>query len=621
MLSVVGVAAHRGGSTIFQIELALPTQRAYGQRVQDLLLDRDAELAALADRLDRVRAGSGGVIVVEGPAGIGKSSLLAVVARLAGDDGMTVAGTRGGPLEQYAVWGTARDLLEPLRSRSDWSELAAGAAALSRRALDADAPEPALAGDAMHAAVHGLVWLAFNLVERAPTLLIVDDVHWADAASLRWLAQLARRLDELPLAVLCAVRTGEPPGAPEPLAELLAAAPDPPIRPRPLGPAAAQALVAARLPAADAAFAHACHAVTAGNPFLLGALLNHLVAERITPDAATAERLNAFGPDQIARGVERQLARLPVGASSLARALAVLGTGAPLRHAARLARLDAQRAAHAADGLRAAGLVQGAQQIALAHPLIAGALYANLAPGERALWHADAARVLSDEHADPERVALHLLRTDPQGDPSTVAALRAAAASATARGAPESAARFLRRAVAEPPLEQDAPASVRLELGLALAAHIQRDAPAQLLEAVALAGSPGRRAEIALSGARALGLAGHFDHAIELCRSGLGEAAGIPADLHARLAAELAGVGWLRATTVAEAHQHLRLASAAPPLALWKINAAWAAACDGGPAGERSALGSGARTRGTRRRRRFAAEHARDVRADRRRRP
>ena len=307
---------------------------------------------------------------------------------------MTVAGARGGPLEQDAVWGTARHLLEPLRSRPDWSELNGGAAALSRRALDPEAPEPALAGDAMHAAVHGLVWLACNLAERAPTLLIVDDVHWADAASLRWLAQLARRLEELPLGVLCAVRTGEPPGAPEPLAELLAAAPEPPIRPRPLGPDAAQALVAARLPAADAAFAHACHAVTAGNPFLLGALLDHLVAEQIAPDAATAARLSAFGPDQIALGVERQLQRLPAGASPLARALAVLGPGAPLRHAARLARLDPRHAARAADGLRAAGLVHGDGPIALAHPLIAGALYAHLAPGERALWHADAARML-----------------------------------------------------------------------------------------------------------------------------------------------------------------------------------------------------------------------------------
>ena len=395
------------------------------------------------------------------------------------------------------------------------------------------------------------------------------------------------RLEELPLGVLCAVRTGEPPGAAEPLAELLAAAREPPIRPRPLGPAAAQALVAARLPAADAAFAHACHAVTAGNPFLLGALLNHLVGERITPDAATAERLSAFGPDQIARGVERQLQRLPVGASSLAHALVILGDGAPLRHAARLARLDPRHAAHAADGLRAAGLAQGAQQIGLAHPLIAGALYANLAPGERALWHADAARVLSDERADPERVALHLLRTDPQADPDTVAALRAAAASATARGAPESAARFLRRAVAEPPLDQNAAASVRLELGLARAAHVQPDAPAMLHEAVEFAASAAQRTEIALRGARALGLAGRFDHALDLSRRGLEHSTETPPDDRERLQAELICNAWHHPHTTHEARARLQAQRLEPSrLALWRVNAAMQAMLDGRPASD-----------------------------------
>ena len=559
--------------------------------MRTLLLDRDAELGALERRLSAIRAGEGRVVVIEGPAGIGKSSLLAAVARSAGEAGMTVAGARGGPLEQDAVWGTARHMLEPLRSRPDWSELNGGAAALSRRVLDPEAPEPALAGDAMHAAVHGLVWLAFNLAERAPTLLIVDDVHWSDAASLRWLAQLARRLEGLPLGVLCAVRTGEPPGAPEPLAELLAAAPEPPIRPRPLGSDAAQTLVAARLPAADAAFADACHAVTAGNPFLLGALLDHLVAEDIAPDAATAERLSAFGPDQIARGVERQLQRLPAGASPFARALAVLGPGAPLRHAARLARLDPRHAARAADGLRAAGLVRGDGPIALAHPLIAGALYAQLGPGERALWHADAARMLSDERADPERVALHLLRTDPEADPATVAALRAAAASATARGAPESAARFLRRAVDEPPLDPDAAASIRLELGLARAAHVQPDAPAVLREAVELAASATQRTEIALRGARALGLAGRFDHALDLSRRGLENSAGTPPDDRERLEAELNGNAWHHADTTRESRARLQAQRQEPGrLGLWRVNAAMQATLDGRPASEVHAL-------------------------------
>ena len=172
-----------------------------------------------------------------------------------------------------------------------------------------------------------------------------------------------------------------------------------------------------------------------------------------------------------------------------------------------------------------------------------------------------------------------------------MAVLRAAAERAGVRGAPESASMFLRRALAEPPPDRAVEADVRSELGLALAAHVQPDAPALLLEAVELAGSPNRRAEIALSGARALGLAGHFDNAIELCRRGLEQPAGIPADLLARLEAELVCDAWLHASTVPEAHERLRrLASSTPPLELWRINAAWEAMCDGRPASEARAL-------------------------------
>ena len=304
----------------------------------------------MSRQLNSIRAGHGRLVVVEGPAGIGKSSLLSALTRQAEAQGLTTVTARGGPLEQDAIWGIARQLFEPIRDSPDWTELSSGAASLAARALDPATPEPTvLAGDAMHAAVHGLVWLACNLCERRPAMLVVDDVHWADAASLRWLASLARRLDELPLGVLCAVRTGEPPSDPDLLAELLATAPDPAVRPGPLGMPAAKAIVAERLPGADVAFAQACHGVTGGNPFLLGALIAYLLAEGIAPDEATASRLSTFGPDQIVRGVERQLSRLPAGATGLALAVAVLGRNAPLRHAARLAQQPMSQAADLAD--------------------------------------------------------------------------------------------------------------------------------------------------------------------------------------------------------------------------------------------------------------------------------
>ena len=213
----------------------------YGGLVRTRLLEREAELQALTRQVAAVRAGAGRVIAVDGPAGIGKTSLLAAVADSAEADGVTVLRARSGPLEQDAAWGVARQLFEPLRAGAVWGELAVGAAKLATRALDPATAEPASAGDAMYAAARGLVWLAANLAARGPAVLVVDDVHWADAPSLRWLAQLARDLDGLALGVLCAVRSGEPPSDPGLLAELLAAAPEPPVRPRPLSPLAAAA--------------------------------------------------------------------------------------------------------------------------------------------------------------------------------------------------------------------------------------------------------------------------------------------------------------------------------------------------------------------------------------------
>ncbi|MEV4623127.1 AAA family ATPase [Asanoa sp. NPDC049573] len=548
-----------------------------------VLLQRDAELASLGRQVAAVRAGIGRMIIVDGPAGIGKSSLLGATAETASAAGVRTLRAAGSPLEQDAGWGVARQLFAPLPA----AEFPPGAAELARRALDADRAEPVRGGDAMHAALHGLTWLAVGLAERGPTLLVVDDVHWADPLSLRWLAGLGRQLGELPLAILCAVRTGEPPTSADLLDELLALAPEPPVRPGPLGPAAVAAVVAQRLPQAGPTFAAACHAATAGNPFLVGALLNHLVAERVEPTDEFAATLSAFGPEQVARSVGRQLLRLPPGSASLARAFAVLGRGTPLRHARSLAGLSGNDALRVADRLRAAGLLDRADDgWFLVHPLVAGALYGSLAGGERSQWHARAARLLAGERADPEAVALHLLRTEPARDAATVATLREAAARASLRGAPQSAAVFLRRALAEPPLSVSVEADVRSDLGLALAAHVDPEAPALLAAAVDLAASPSQRSRIALSGARALGLGGHFVEAGRLCRLGLDHADGIAPEVRAHLEAELLGNIWLDTSTVDEARARLSPSSSPG----WRVIASLAALFDGAPAASTVAL-------------------------------
>jgi DNA-binding NarL/FixJ family response regulator len=522
------------------------------------LLQRDAEMALLESQLGQVRAGNGRVVVVEGPAGIGKSSLLGHAARAAEGSGMRALRAWAGPLEQQAGWGVARQLFAPVSEEPDWSSLAVGAAALSRRVLDPDPGAPAPTGDAVHAAAHGLTWLACGLAERTPTLLVVDDVHWADIPTLRWLAQLSRQLDELPLGVLCAVRSGEPVQRPDVLAELLAAAPAPPVRPRPLGPEAVASIVGARMPGAGRTFAHACHAASAGNPFLLGTLVDQLVAEGVEPSEEVGARLTSFGPEQVARSVARQLSRLPAGASDLAHAFVILGRRSPLRQAAALARLDLTGAQRLADLLVDIGLLDvGDEGSALTHPLVDRALYRGMPDGERSLWHRRAADLLVRQRADAEAVGLHLLRSEPAAEPATVDVLREAADRAATRGAPESAVVFLQRALAEPPASREVEAEVRSELGLALAAHVRPGARDLVYDAVDLATEPGRRLDIALRGSRALGLAGYFEDAVGLCRRALGESGTAPPEQRDRLEAEMVCNMVLQASTVAEARDRI----------------------------------------------------------------
>jgi DNA-binding NarL/FixJ family response regulator len=549
------------------------------------MLQRDLEMTLLESQLGQVRAGHGRVVVVEGPAGIGKSTLLAHVALEAESAGMRVLRAWGSPLETQAGWGVARQLFAAVSGTLEWSQLAVGAAALSRRVLDPEPGVPAPTGDAMHAAAHGLTWLACGLAERTSTLLVVDDVHWADTPTIRWLAQLSRQIGELPLGLLCALRGGEPLDSPDVLAELLAAAPAPPVRPRPLGPEAVTAIVGARLPAADEAFAHACHAASAGNPFLLGALVDQLIAEDVEPTRQVGARLTSFGPEQVARSVHLQLSRLPRGAAELARAFVVIGRRSRLLQAAALAGLELAEAQRLADLLVGVGLLAaGTEGYALTHPLVAGALYRAMPHGERSLWHRRAAHLLVRQGADVDAIGLHLLHSEPAAEPSTVAVLREAAHRAGQRGAPESAVGFLRRALAEPPGSREVEAEVRGELGLALAAQVRPGARDLVYEAVDLATDPDRRLDLALRGSRALGLAGHFDDAVELCRRALVDPGAAPPEQRERLEVEMVCNMILQASTVAEARDRLR--RQVPRLGqagVWTVLTSWEPLCTAQP--------------------------------------
>lgn len=452
------------------------------------LLEREPELAQITGALERANEGQGVLLVVEAAAGLGKTSLLDAAVESARAQGMAALRARGSPLEREFAYGVVRQALEPALTATPVDErdsLFAGAAGLARPLLGTAAEAPlTTVGDPSYATLHGLYWLLFNLSCRAPLTLIVDDAHWADTPSLRFLCFVAARLDDLPVALTMAWRTSDP-GAERAELGMLACRPDAvAVRPRPLSPAAVAALLESAMGAApDSDFVAACHEATAGNPFFLHRLLSELVSLGIDPDAGQAARVRRLGPRAVSRAVLVRLSGLDPEAPAFARALAVLGDGATLAEVVALAGLRERGAARLADLLVQAAVIKRSRALEFVHPIVREAIYRDLPPRERAAAHARAARSLASAAATPERVAAQLLETEPAGASCAVEQLRAAARQASATGAFEGAVRYLRRALAEPP-EAPLRPEVLLELGTAGIAAGQADGQQALEQAL-----------------------------------------------------------------------------------------------------------------------------------------
>lgn len=423
------------------------------------LLERERELETLSDAIRHVKEGGGGSVLVQGSAGLGKSRLLARARRDAGAAGIGVLEARGASLERDFAFGVARQLFEAPVAAADPEErerLFGGAAGLSKRLFEEAGPElVAQGGDAAFGALHGLYWLTVNLGDRGPLLLSVDDAHWADAPSLRFLDYLSRRLEGLPILLVAAGRMPDPEGGNPIWAGLAAEPAGHVLLPGPLSESAATELVRGRLEGAEEEFCRACHEATGGNPLFLRELLAALEEAGIEPTAATAPSVTGVGPPAVARFVLHRLERLGPSATEIARAAAVLGDAADLRMSAQAAGVDAAEAPSVVDRLVEAGVLAPTQRLAFAHPIVQAAIYESLLPGDRAARHAAAAELLAADGAPIERVAAHLLLAPPTGDAARVATLSAAAARAAERGAPATAATYLRRALEEPPADAE----------------------------------------------------------------------------------------------------------------------------------------------------------------------
>src|SRR4051794_37542314 len=443
-----------------------PVPRDSGSRI----VERDKEVTLLGMLLGDAVGGEGRVALIEGPAGIGKTRLLAEARLQAPSYGMTTLSARGSELEREFPFGVARQLFEgALADPSQRERLFQGAAEPARAVFESPS-EPSGAGegpgDASFAALHALFWLAVNITSEGPLLLAVDDLHWVDSPSLRFLAYLTRRLEGLPIAIATTLRTGEPPSDPALIAEIIQDPATAPVRPRPLTEAAVAEMVRARLgPEADATFCSAVHRATVGNPLLLRQLLSALESDGVEPDAEHAHVVRDIGQGAVSRSVLLRLERLGPEATSVARAVAVLGEHADLPSIGALAGIDEQHVANASAALARAEILRPERPLGFVHPLVRDAVYHDLSLGERELQHARAARILADSGAPAEQVAAHLLAVPRRGDRWVSELLQEAAHDAMRKAAPESAVAYLRRALDEPP-PPDQLARVRFELGV-----------------------------------------------------------------------------------------------------------------------------------------------------------
>ncbi len=469
------------------------------------LVGRENEQEVAGQLLEEAIAGAPRVAFIVGEPGIGKTSLLDELANRAEQRGCLALRGSAAEFEQELPFGLIVDALDEylgsLEPRAfsrlaseDVSEIAGVFPAL--RSLEQASPGPTTAAERFRAH-HAVRDLIERLAGPQPLVLVLEDLHWADGASVELVSHLLRRPPQAPVLVAGSFRTGQADRGLEAAIAAAAAGGDA-VRRVDLGPLASSA-AGELVDAAGAAELEQLYRASGGNPFYLLQLARGGGGDY-------GARRGGEVPPAVVAAIVAELDGLSGSARRFAEAAAVAGDPFELDLTMATAGVDDQDALDAIDELAARDLIRPGEvprRFGFRHPLVRSAVYESTAAGVRLAAHERAATALADRGAPASSRAHHVAQSARHGDLEAVAVLREAGEGAAQR-APASAAQWFEIALGL--LPASAPASERVELLMALAGAKAatgrfEDARAALLESIQLTPGDSEALRITLIGA------------------------------------------------------------------------------------------------------------------------
>jgi DNA-binding CsgD family transcriptional regulator len=497
---------------------------------------RGEELAVVRAGVEALGRGEGAAVWVEGEPGIGKSSLVAE-ALAGGAAGWDIGWGTAGKLTERLPLGVMLDCLQVRPGSPDPRRAHAAARFRSlRQGLFAD-------GDASVTGIEVLVGLVDELCAAAPTVLILDDLQWADDASLIVWHQLAASINQLRLLLIGTCRPTPRRAEVQELRAGIARRKGAVVTLGPLTETDVIALVTAMLGSPPGKALRQLTAQAVGNPLYVRELVDALVREQaveIGPAAAEVSATREQLPGSLGAVLTDRLSSVSAGTAQMLRTAALLGARFTVTDLAVVLRSPASELAAGIQEAVAAGILTGSgPDLAFRHLLLQQALDETMPAALRTALHAEAARELAAAGADVLSVAQQLTAANKPGE-AWVRTWLIESGSALAIRAPQLGAELLQRELDETPSGDEAWAGLMTSLVWALlAAGSHQEAARRARQALTVMTDPVRRAEIYWVLTRAQVSVGRSDDAITTMRQALASAE-LPGEWRARMLARLA---------------------------------------------------------------------------------